>query len=96
MTEFSDISFEESMIPIRPGIPGKQPFWNRNSKRFIYAPAFDFKEIPGVKKYQFITTADSDSQSYSFESEKPWHRWEVTDARRQENWGSVNEPYTEN
>ena len=73
MIDFFKISLEESLNPIHPGIPGKQPFWNRNSKRFIYAPAFDFKEIPGVKKYRFIASEDSGRQTYDFESEKPWH-----------------------
>lgn len=31
----------ESLIPIRPGVPGKVPSWNVKARRFTYAPAFD-------------------------------------------------------
>jgi len=56
--------------PVRPGIPGKRPFWNNFAKRFIYAPAFDFKKVEGAVKYRF-TVLDKD-KSYSFEAKEPW------------------------
>jgi hypothetical protein len=71
--DFTEISLIESIRPIHPGFPGKQPLWNINSKRFIYAPAFDFKEIAGIKNYRFFATSTNDSITYTFESTKPWH-----------------------
>lgn len=71
-TSFRRIALEESLTPIHPGIPGKSPFWNSFSKRFIYAPAFEFEAIPGCQKYRFIASTDVDSTIYSFEAMKPW------------------------
>ena len=62
---------KESMIPVRPGIPGKMPFWNSYSRQFIYAPSFDLKNIEGAKKYKFTVTA-GDTSEYSFIADKPW------------------------
>ncbi len=69
---FDEIALKEALNPIHPGIPGKIPFWNKHSKRFIHAPAFEFLEIPGFDKYRFTATTDMDSLTYSFEAEKPW------------------------
>ncbi|MEA2064077.1 MAG: hypothetical protein U9P14_10295, partial [Gemmatimonadota bacterium] len=63
---------EESLIPVRPGIPGKSPFWNVNSSRFIYAPAFDFKPVEGVSIYRFRAASEADGKEYVFEAEVPW------------------------
>jgi hypothetical protein len=38
--DFCKQSKAESLIPIRPGIPGCQPFWNGKSTMFKYAPSF--------------------------------------------------------
>jgi hypothetical protein len=35
-----------SAVPIRPGVPGEPPFWNRSAARFIFAPAFDVAHGP--------------------------------------------------
>ena len=60
----------ESLIPIRPGIPGKTPFWNDYARRFIFAPAFDFKKTPGAAYYRF--TAQARDGAHTFEAEVPW------------------------
>lgn len=60
----------QSAVPIRPGVPGERPFWNGFAKRFIYAPAFDFKKINGAAKYRFELV--SDSGTYEFESDAPY------------------------
>ena len=65
------MAMKESLQPIHPGIPGERPFWNINSKRFIFAPAFPFKEISGVKKYRYTAVSDADSQALTFEADKP-------------------------
>ena len=36
---FHEQAAEESLLPIRPGKPGKSPFWNGYAKRFIYVPS---------------------------------------------------------
>jgi len=72
LTKFGKIAMEESLQPIHPGIPGERPFWNINSKRFIFAPTFEFKEIAGIKKYRYTVISDADSQAHVFNAEKPW------------------------
>src|SRR5438067_2333420 len=68
---FLDESKRESRSPIRPGAPGKAPFWNENAKQFIWAPAFDFKPVKGAKLYRFTATSNSGKSLY-FEATKPW------------------------
>ena len=43
----------EYLQPIRNGYKGRLPFWNEYSDKFIYAPAFDFKEAEGAVSYRF-------------------------------------------
>ena len=43
----------EYLAPVRPGVPGGQPFWNVYSTKFTFAPAFDFPETAGAEKYRF-------------------------------------------
>jgi len=62
----------ESSIPVRPGIPNKQPFWNQYASRFIYAPAFDFSENKKATDYHFIIISDADSGLFSFHARHPW------------------------
>ena len=61
----------ESAVPVRPGVPGAQPFWNERAVQFLYAPAFDFKEVPGAQKYRFVITPEQGKQ-LAFEAEKPF------------------------
>lgn len=65
-------ALQESATPVRPGIPGKQPFWNKNAVQFQYAPAFDFKEVPGASSYHFTVTPMTGEDSLDFVAEKPW------------------------
>ena len=65
-------SIDESLIPIRPGIPGESPFWNKYAIRFINVPSFDFKPIEGAARYRFTATSQSDSMDYVFTAEQPW------------------------
>ena len=46
---------KEYLETIRPGDDEGHPFWNGYAKKFIYAPAFDFKRIEGGVKYRFTT-----------------------------------------
>ncbi len=76
---------EESLQPIRPGEPGKQPFYNtaliHMQKYFaMYAPAIAFNEVPGAVKYRMTAVPpkrEEDrigpwSKPLSCEVEKPW------------------------
>src|SRR5688500_15083784 len=68
-----DLSFgaeewKRSAVPLRPGEPGKSPFWNAYAKRFIFAPAFDFKRIDNAVKYRYEIFSLSDSRTRHFES----------------------------
>ena len=67
---FEKQAVTDSLIPIRPGVPGKVPFWNTHARRFIYAPAFDFSEVNGAKSYRFTLTAKQGTQT--FEADTPW------------------------
>ncbi|MBI5759888.1 MAG: hypothetical protein HZA46_15320 [Planctomycetales bacterium] len=44
-------AIQETATPVRPGVPGERPFWNGRAVQFLYAPAFDFKEVPDAKSY---------------------------------------------
>ena len=61
----------EYLVPIKPGVPKKQAFWNIYSKQFMYAPAFDFKVVDNAVEYEFIAS-DADSKKYLFKEDKPW------------------------
>ena len=62
---------QDYLTPIRPGEPGKSPFWNVKSIQFMYCPSFDFKPVPSAKSYRF-TAAAADGKDYTFEASKPW------------------------
>lgn len=49
---------KEYLTPIRPFTEGRNPCWNGFSKKFIYAPVFDFAEIEGAVKYLYTVTPD--------------------------------------
>ncbi|GAB2549772.1 hypothetical protein GCM10027189_35530 [Rufibacter soli] len=65
-------ALKESTEPIRPGVPGKVPFWNVAAKRFIYAPAFDFKSVPNAATYRFVLTSEVDDSKHQFENKVPY------------------------
>ena len=61
-------ALKEYNQPVHPGRGDEVPFWNGFSYRFIYAPAFDFKEVPGAVKYLFtIRQAEHDNMTESME-----------------------------
>ena len=64
-------AIQETAVPVRPGVPGTQPFWNGQAVQFMYAPAFDFKEIPGAQSYRFTVTA-ANGEVLEFTADKPW------------------------
>lgn len=60
---------KEYQQPIRPGNGSTVPFWNGFSKKFLYAPAFDFKTIDHAEKYLFIIKQGT--HSWTFKSDRP-------------------------
>lgn len=65
-------ALEESLVPIRPGSPGESLFGNAYAKRFIYAPAFDFKAANGAVSYRFTASSATDEKDYHFDAGQPW------------------------
>jgi len=49
---------KEYLNPIRPFTQGRNACWNVYSKKFIYAPVFDFNTIDGAVRYRFTVTPD--------------------------------------
>ena len=66
----------ESLVPIRPGIPGKQPFWNWEAIMFKYAPSFQNDGaswiIPDPKYYRYSAFSFKDKQYYTFRANSPY------------------------
>jgi hypothetical protein len=71
-TPLGKIAWQETKVPIHPGNPHKQPFWNEFAQRFIFTPSFDFNENENASIYKFTLTSNTGSQSYSFITDKPW------------------------
>lgn len=64
---------EQAKMPVRTGVPGVRPFWNGRSRAFIHPPAFEFKEVDGVKEYRFTMTAEEGgAPSRAWTAAKPW------------------------
>ena len=71
-TKINAQAADEYLMPIRPGYEGKNPFWNRFSYKFIYAPAFDFEQVKGATKYLFTISSKQDQGlKWSFTSDSP-------------------------
>jgi hypothetical protein len=64
-------AIQETSIPVRPGAFDQQPFWNGRAVQFQYAPAFDFKEVPGAKSYRFTITP-AKGEALTFSADHPW------------------------
>ncbi len=77
---------KEYLEPIRPFYEGRNPCWNGYSKKFTYAPAFDFAPVDGAVKYRYTVTpaepasavsetaaasSATDAASWSFEDQLP-------------------------
>ena len=77
--ESNQIKIQEKILesyntPIRPGYEGKNPYWNKFAKKFMYAPAFDFKAIDGAEVYRYTVKEaiqDSTARSWTFTAEAP-------------------------
>ena len=72
LTDYGKQAWAESVTPVHPGIPGKSPFWNGSAHQFIYAPAFEYKEVKGATKYCYTLISEADGKSYRFENKVPY------------------------
>lgn len=59
----------EYLKPVRPGNEGENGFWNINARKFIFAPAFDFKEEPGAGSYRYVVSTGGGT--FDFKASKP-------------------------
>ena len=73
-----ELSLQEQILdaynyPVRPGYEGKNPYWNKFAKKFMFAPAFDFKAVEGAVSYRYTVTQDipEGAKSWTFEAEAP-------------------------
>ena len=64
-------AIQESTVPIRPGAPGGQAFWNGRAVQFQFAPSFDFREVPGAVSYRF-TVVPTRGETVTFTAQQPW------------------------
>jgi maltose/maltodextrin transport system substrate-binding protein len=66
----------ESLVPIRPGIPGKQAFWNEKAMMFKYAPSFQFDNsnwiIPNPKQFRYSAFSFANNTYYTFIASSPF------------------------
>lgn len=74
--DYAEINAEAArryLDPIRPGYEGRNPYWNRFARKFIYAPAFDFEPVEGAATYRFtVTPLEAGVQgTWSFTAETP-------------------------
>ncbi|MCX6376499.1 MAG: hypothetical protein NTU88_10785 [Armatimonadetes bacterium] len=67
-------ALDESTVPIRPGIPAERHFWNRYSRQFIYAPAFDIDawRTGKVEKYRFTAHSQASGKDSVFDADRPF------------------------
>jgi hypothetical protein len=74
--KFCDQSIRESLVPIHPGIPGKQEFWNKNSRMFKNAPSFNnnIKSwlFTGPRTYRYTAFSFVDHKEYTFTANTPY------------------------
>ena len=71
--KLNEQAIAEYNIPIRPGYEGRNPYWNKFSNKFMYAPAFDFKEVEGAVAYKYIVKENKkgDAAEWSFTAKAP-------------------------
>lgn len=56
--------------PVRPG-DKTHPFWNEFSKKFMYAPAFNFGDVKGAVTYEYCITWEADNRLLHFRGDSP-------------------------
>lgn len=67
--KLNKLAAREYLRPIRPGYEGRNPYWNAYATRFLYAPAFDFREIAEAREYVYTVVAGG--RKHTFRAAKP-------------------------
>jgi maltose/maltodextrin transport system substrate-binding protein len=66
----------ESLLPVRPGKVGEQPFWNEKAVMFKYAPSFLNDKsswiIPEPKYFRYSAFSFVDNKYYTFTADSPY------------------------
>ena len=68
----NDRAAQDYLQPVRPGVPGKDPFWNIYSRQFTYVPAFDFPINDKAVSYHFECKDLAGNKNYSCNLTHPW------------------------
>ena len=71
--KLNEQAIAEYNIPIRPGYENRNPYWNKFAKKFMYAPAFDFKEVKDAVAYKYTIKqkVKENAKQWSFTAEAP-------------------------
>lgn len=64
-------ALKEYSVPVRAGYEGKNPYWNKYSSKFMFAPAFDFQEIEKAASYRFTLREKNGEGSWTFTAPSP-------------------------
>ena len=65
------LAAEEYLTPVHAGGgEAQRPFWNGFSKKFMYAPSFDFATVEGATEYLY-TIKDGGDGEWSFRADSP-------------------------
>ena len=68
-TKLNRQAAQEYLQPVRPASEGRNPCWNKFSKKFMYAPTFDVPAPSDAVSYRF--TVSNDAGSWSFTADAP-------------------------
>ena len=70
ITELKTAAEADAKETVHPGGGQGRPFWNNCAERFLYAPALDFKSVPGAVKYRFRLIDDL-NLAFEFTADTP-------------------------
>jgi maltose/maltodextrin transport system substrate-binding protein len=71
-TALNALASEQTLTPLRPGRPGGSPFWNKNARAFIHAPAFEFHTADHAVAYRFTAHHRASATDHIFTADTPW------------------------
>ena len=66
--EIDDLNARDLAAEVRPGGVDGSPFWNVNSRQFLYAPRFDVRPVENACSYRYCVV-DAKGKRHVFRSE---------------------------
>ena len=63
---------QQSLMPLRAGEPDLKPFWNKNARRFIHAPSFEFSLTNNAASYRYTAQHRDSGSNFTFTASTPW------------------------